>query len=534
MKWPNVPFLRERPRLRRNLLRAALAGVALWFFWYPADRRELYTAIPAEAPVAMYVRNLASEDRALLRHPAVQEALRTLGEDPEEVLEDNLGLFWTFFGLTGEHTVLGLVPNHPDETEELFIPANADDLYDAYSLAGASYTGWKARIIELLWRIRYVPGLGPLRTTETGTRYMEFPHARELRDRGIVLGVDIVDGVLVAVLSRDPERVRELAERVRATGRPDAPPLATAFGSEPAPWRGGSLRHDLWVRNPWPLSPDPSVPLHVELASFREPGFRIRANDPVLDPSEGPRPTSLSFHAFPPNEAILWAAVPTASWTILGPTLHEYAVPEADGGAFAWLAGKPYSGHLSILETPTVGLSVPTPDGWDFQTWWSTAFAKIGIDAAPLKPRADASGENVWLVRFKALELFGHTPETDRAFALHEDGRLTVGTGYGAYRKLCAATGTVPFAWEPALLRLHADLPRLADEARNLAGIITLASRFGLQLSMSPDALQTITNTFGILRAFGTVDAAITVSENQGPIVTIEATGPTAPAEPQS
>lgn len=534
MKWPNVPFLRERPRLRRNLLRAAAAGVALWFFWYPADRRELYAAIPSDAPVAMYVRNLASEDRALLRHPAVQEMLRDVGEDPEEVLEDNLGLFWTFFGLTGENTVLGLVPNQPPESEEFSLPTDLDGLFDAYSLAGASYTGWKARIIELLWRIRYVPGLGPLRTTDSGTRYMEFPHARELRERGIVLGVDIVDGVLVAVLSREPERVRELAARVRATGRPDAPALAAAFGSEPAPWRGGSLRHDLWLSNPWRLSPDPTVPLHIELASFREPGFRFRSNDPALDPTELPKPSSFDFRAFPPNEAILWATVPNANWTILGPALQGYAIPGAEGCAFAWLAGKPYTGHLSILETPTIGLSVPTPDGWDFNTWWGTAEAQLKTDADPLKPRFDAPSENLRLVRFKNMELFGHTPEADRAFATHADGRLTVGTGYGAYRKLCAAAGTVPTGTAPALLRVHADLPRLADEARNLAGILALANRFGLQLPIPPDGPARIVQGLDLLRALGSVDATLTLSDNQTPVLDIRATGPSLQTNPQN
>lgn len=520
MKWPNAPFLRERPRLRRNLIRAAAAGIALWFFWYPADQRELYAAIPSDAPVAMFSRNLAMEDRAFLRNPAVQEMILAAGEDPEEVLEDNSGLFWTLFGLTGENTVLGLYPNHP-VADGIPVPTNLDDLFDAYSLAGASYTGWKARIIELLWRIRYVPGLGPLRTTESGTRYMEFPHARELRERNIVLGVDIVDGVLVAVLSRDPDRVRELADRVRAAGQPDAPPLAAAFGSEPSPWRGGSLRHDLWVRNPFSDTPH-AEPLHVEFASFRTPGFRIRCNVP--DEWTLPQPAPMTFTDFPPNEAIFWAASP-AAW-VTGTIPPEFDLPAVDGTAFAWLGGKPYTGHLSILETPTVGGSIPVPANWDFTAWWNGIFARLNNEAAGLKPKSDAPAENVRLVRFKKLELLGHTPEADRAFASHENGRLTVGTGYGSYRKLRAATGAAAVDKTPAILRVHADVPRIAGEAGNLAGILAIAQRVGVDVPISPDAPVLLIRALASLRALGTVDASITLSNNQKPVLDFLATGP--------
>ena len=56
-------------RHRRALRRTIVAAVALWFFWYPMDRAELFYALPERTAAAAYVRNLAMEDRALLRNP---------------------------------------------------------------------------------------------------------------------------------------------------------------------------------------------------------------------------------------------------------------------------------------------------------------------------------------------------------------------------------------------------------------------------------------------------------------------------------
>ena len=146
-------------RHRKALRRGAIAAVALWFFWYPMDRAELFYALPERTAAAAYVRNLAMEDRALLRNPSFQYALRALGGDPEDAIDDNAGVFWTLYWLTGENSVVGVVPEE-GECGGL----------GGY-LAGASYVGWKARALELLWRIKWVPGLGPLRTTAKGTRW---------------------------------------------------------------------------------------------------------------------------------------------------------------------------------------------------------------------------------------------------------------------------------------------------------------------------------------------------------------------------
>ena len=260
-------------RRRKALRRCAIAAVALWFFWYPMDRAELFYALPERTAAAAYVRNLAMEDRALLRNPSFQYALRALGGDPEDAIDDNAGVFWTLFWLTGENSVVGVVP---EEGECAGLGGY---------LAGASYVGWKARALELLWRIRWVPGLGPLRTTAKGTRYMEFPHARELRDNGIVLGLDIVDGVLVAVLAQDPDRVAELAARV--AGKTDSwQRLAGCFKAggpvqadrEPEPWREIRKRHRIWVQ-PYDLGPYAfdCNPFTLDLASLKRPGIELDA-----------------------------------------------------------------------------------------------------------------------------------------------------------------------------------------------------------------------------------------------------------------
>ncbi|MBQ3672806.1 MAG: hypothetical protein II924_04565, partial [Kiritimatiellae bacterium] len=249
-------------RHRKGLRRGALAAVALWFFWYPADRRELYVAMPEGAVAAAYVRGVASEDDALYSHPVFTAAFEALGLDADRARRHNEGVYWTLYWLAGEHGVAALVPAENACGEGI-------DFY----LAAASYVGWKARALEFLWRIKQVPFLGPLKTTAKGTRYMEFPHARELRERGIVLGLDIVDGVLVAAFATDPDRVIELADRVRDAKKTPLAPVFAAAGS-PEPWREKApLRHRVWCAG----LPGFGVPrMRLEVGSLRGPGAELR------------------------------------------------------------------------------------------------------------------------------------------------------------------------------------------------------------------------------------------------------------------
>ena len=495
-------------RHRRASLWVGATALALWFFWYPMDRSELFYALPERTAAAAYVRNLAMEDRALLRNPSFQYALRALGGDPEDAIDDNAGVFWTLYWLTGENSVVGVVPEE-GECGGL----------GGY-LAGASYVGWKARALELLWRIRWVPGLGPLRTTAKGTRYMEFPHARELRDNGIVLGLDIVDGVLVAVLAQDPDRVEELAARI-AAGEPktwlDWPRCFTEAGDTfphttipIAPWREIRKRHRFWV-SPDALGPYAfdGGPFTVDLASLKRPGLEadvrcggfdrhryveeengIIRGEPVWPTLGEVPPLAGAASSAPANAAFLLAAAPVAKGWIP----DDCGLPPfGEGTAVAWAADRPNATHLAILEVPSLALSLPADSAAPLAQWWPPWFEALKADV-DLRLRDSAPDPATRLVRAKKFELLGQTPEADCAFAAEDvaAGRLDLGLGRGAWNALTAGgaagetVGDVVAAWRgahpAALLALRADMPRLAAQVRTANALAGFAAKFGLRL----------------------------------------------------
>ena len=496
-------------RHRKALRRCGIAAVALWFFWYPANRAELFYALPERTAAAAYVRNLAMEDRALLRNPSFQYALRALGGDPEDAIDDNAGVFWTLYWLTGENSVVGVVPEE-GECGGL----------GGY-LAGASYVGWKARALELLWRIRWVPGLGPLRTTAKGTRYMEFPHARELRDNGIVLGLDIVDGVLVAVLAQDPDRVAELAARI-AAGEPktwmDWPRCFTDAGDTSphttipvAPWREIRKRHRFWV-SPDALGPFAfdGNPFTVDLASLKRPGLEADVRclgfdryryveeedgtirgEPIWPTLGEVPPFAGAASRAPADAAFLLAAAPFATSAT---NVLDGLPPFGEGTAVAWAADRPHATHLAILEVPSLALSLPADSASPLERWWPPWFEALKADV-DLRLRDSAPDPATRLVRAKKFELLGQTPETDCAFVSEDAaaGRLDLGLGRGAWNALAAGAGEgsetvgdVVAAWRGAhpatLLALRADMPRLAAQVRTANALAGFAAKFGLRL----------------------------------------------------
>lgn len=527
-------------RRRKALRRCAIAAVALWFFWYPMDRAELFYALPERTAAAAYVRDLAMEDRALLRNPSFQYALRALGGDPEDAIDDNAGVFWTLFWLTGENSVVGVVP---EEGECAGLGGY---------LAGASYVGWKARALELLWRIRWVPGLGPLRTTAKGTRYMEFPHARELRDNGIVLGLDIVDGVLVAVLAQDPDRVAELAARV--AGKTDSwQRLAGCFKAggplpadrEPEPWREIRKRHRIWVQ-PYDLGPYAfdCNPFTLDLASFRRPGIELDAmvgsgiRSSLPDPSLGAAaPLAGAVARAPADAAFLLVAAPVAKGWI---PADSGLPPFGEGTAVAWAADRPNATHLAILEVPSLALSLPADPAAPLAQWWPPWFEALKADV-DLRLRDSAPDPATRLVRAKKFELLGQTPEADCAFVAEDAaaGRLDLGLGRGAWNALTAAgsgegsgetVGQVVAAWRgahpAALLALRADMPRLAAQVRTANALAGFAAKFGLRLDPEVSgALDLAVLAFHAAAGLGRVEAIVEEPPEGGLALRLRADG---------
>ncbi|MCL1910574.1 MAG: hypothetical protein FWG05_06545, partial [Kiritimatiellaeota bacterium] len=186
-------------RAKRAVVFFAALAILFSFFYYPKRERELFLTLPDNTVVAMRAHNLAFEYRALAHNHVVTGILERAGVDSRDIgsfqKNASTGVFWTLLGLTGEDSVVGYVP----------AAGFGNDVLPGY-LAGASYTGWRARFIELLWRLKWCPGLGKLGVTSRGTRYLEFdtaPGFENLR----YLGLDIHKGTLFATYSDDPDDV---------------------------------------------------------------------------------------------------------------------------------------------------------------------------------------------------------------------------------------------------------------------------------------------------------------------------------------
>ena len=504
------PALRRRPSARRLAWWLGGAALAFWFFVHPASDEKLLLALPRGSVAAAFVHGIALQEKALLRHPAVEEAIRAFGEDPEDIREENEGVFWTLFWLTGRRSALSIVPKDGE--------CGGLGCY----LAGASATGWKTRILELLWRVKYVPFLGPLRTTPNGTRYMEFDGHGYLPENGIVLGLDIVDGVLVAVLANDPSLVEEVAARVRTGNAGEAAPCLRV-GDGPG-WAATPMRHRVWL--------DPASafdfgvlglaappPFTVDLGSLSGPGLSFRATfeDPSA-PSPPPPPLAESAAALKgaldvsADGAFLFAAGTLPPSPAL-PLLGEASPPCPGGAAAVWASGAPYAGRVSIVEAPSIGAVVPFPPAEGAADKALDALkASLSAATQSVKPRWRTAQDGTALLHFKNLKtnLFGETPDDDCLWMRRTaDGALLAcGTQFGSAnaQRADAASGatTLSARLDEALReapRAHSvflvDFATLADTARQAGALVALGRRFGLQM------------TSGEVRATGVALAAI-------------------------
>ena len=520
----------RRDRRFRWLRRAALAGVLLWFFWYPMDSRELFLAMPEETVAAVCFDGLASEDGALVKHPVFRDAVSALGLDPDRVAKNNDGTYWTLFWLSGRHSVAGLVP------------AEGECGGLGYWVAGATYVGWKARGMELLRLVRYVPALGPLKTTAKGTRYMEFPDAPELSDRGIVLGLDIVDGVLLVALANDPDRVLELVRRVRGKGA--APKLARCFRDTPwaPPGLDVPLRHRAWVaRHALPGV----AAMTVDLPSFREPGLSLdcEARDEAFRrapfaPLAAGRGSFAGLTA-PLDSAILVAACDAAAAaSLLGPD-----APVARGApGVAWVADQPYLGDFSpLLLVPSLCASLPRDPTKPFGAWWDRTFARFRREGGGLRLSQSVRSDGARLLRAGAVEVFGtETPEGSRAFLRPTADRIELGSHAGLWDRQLRdgaakggdTVGGLVERWrdDPAFvaaLRLDADRFGAQFAHFGMGGVLGLALRTGM-VRLEPgeaEEAELVCEVAEAARALGVVDVAATRAGPDALRVRIRASG---------
>ena len=470
-----MKFRRPSPR---TCLKIFALLCAIWCFWHPRRMDTLFSAIPFEATAVSYHVGLAAEWKALGRNETFVEILERAGvPDAREIVAEP-GIYQTMFWLTGRDTVVGYVPHA------------WSGAFDDAHLAGASYVGWKTKFMELLWLVKWIPGLGRMEATPTGTRFMRFEGLVDSFGRDLLLGLDIVDGMLLATLSTDPETVRHLADRVVIGVRDDA--LATAFAGA-RPWKSGfdGVRHAVWASDPRLAD---GAPLAFTTGSLRGPGFAFTLRGKLDEPAlAGLHPFSNSGDLPPPGMGLSAEGVPllavfdAAAVERLGPS----APPVGRGLAAVYLGGRPFEGRLMGLAYPALNAVLPWSPDEDFKTWSSAWLETARRDFEDAKLRTDWAERPHVQTRFvfsSHIEFLGRAKPEDMAFLELDDGYfLNIGSHYDSFRRRGASRvqpgdptlAGLADAWQrahPAAFAAgRADMAALQGELRHFGAIAKLA-----------------------------------------------------------
>lgn len=512
-------------KLSRKTKRLLWGGGALFaalvLSWRPCNNALLFHILPEDAFATSFHHNLASEWHALVRHPMLIGALEAAGVEEAADLVDETGFYQTLYWLTGPKSTLALsiapAPARPLPEKASSFEVMMNDIGlapDSIRVSGASYVGWKRRPMELLWRIRYVPGLGPLNVTESGTRYLVFRHSKTMQRMGLVLSLDMVDGHLLAVLSSNPDAVTSLVARAQSVPdtRVELPQTTHAFTLKP---RLLELASDLLALN---LS-DTSSPIHLDLGSFRDrdrlalrlsgesSGGALAPSSPVRNPADSPLLASV---------AVSPSLLPTA----------EESDPPAAGPCSLVLYGNPCPSTFCGFTIPGLAAFLP-PDSPALPPRVQKLIdASYGQDKK--RPKLEDLGGG--LHRLDLRPLFPkHSPvkpdkEEEPFFLVPADPRETpvAGSCLYSYQNLGkGGTDLVPILtasqsrWTAArspegadpLAVGWVDLPRTAAELRSVESILRLASLFlGDSLESLREIQESSGKVLGAANALGVLD----------------------------
>ncbi|MGI5870261.1 MAG: hypothetical protein ACOX9C_12565 [Kiritimatiellia bacterium] len=452
---------------------------ALWCLWHPRRMDALFGAIPSEAIAVSYHVGLAAEWKTLGRNETFLEMLGRAGVSDIRDIVAEPGVYQTIFWLTGRNTVVGYIPH-----------AWGTGAFDDAHLAGASHVGWKTKFMELLWRVKWIPGLGRMETTPSGTRFMRFDGLVDSCGRDLLLGLDIVDGMLLATLSTDPETVRQLATRVMVGVRDEH--LAAAF-ADVRPWEVDfkGVRHAVWTSVPSGVA---AMPATFTTGSFKEPGVAFTLRAKLDDPAIAAMHRFSNFNDLPaPGMGIRAEGVPLLAVFDAAAVaeLGALAPPVGEGLAAAYLSGKPYEGRIMGLACPAINAVLPWSQGDNFKAWSDAWIETARREAADAKLKTDFVGREHVQTRFvfsSHLDFLSRARHDDMAFLeLEDDCFLHIGSHYGSYRRRCASGGqtdsttldAVADTWRSAhpaaVAAARADMPTMQAELRHLGAIAKLA-----------------------------------------------------------
>lgn len=214
--------MKQRFTIRRCVILCILLALFI-FFYNPTKIDVMFGAMPNNAIAAVYVNSLSKEWSGAMKNNILMGSASVIAKEDLSDLRTNEGIKWTLRLLTGKDSVVAAVDTNGDQQF---------DFGDGDYLAGTTSIGFRRRIMELLWHIKYVPGLGKL-STDGGIRYLDFSkHKVGPSPRNPVLALDVVDGILCVAFTANPEDLHDITKRVNTTQT-----TSDIFKATDEPWK---------------------------------------------------------------------------------------------------------------------------------------------------------------------------------------------------------------------------------------------------------------------------------------------------------
>lgn len=336
-------------RKHRNIGIIVLVIVFLLLFFHSTERLATpYMAMPETSVIASDHTDLRGRWRDFVLIPTVSNALAAADVD---VMEFRNEPGWRILIplTTGENTVLAFTPTYGNDGNPV--------------LWGASFAGWRKRILQFMLVTRWIPGLGRLELAPNGSKYLQLGSKRHPSEWKV--GFAMRQNVLLAALSTDGDAVRQLEMRLDGKGE-----TAEVFGTD-APWKGSKRDlHRFWIRPPF-VKEHLNEPVEVAIEKLQPGQFRFRTSVAISkDFADGLANQKLSFKntkasVLAADSAFILAMFPRET---VAKYLNELFYPngnvpppkhEEDEDAVIYLNSSPYNGSLLGIKIPAVTVLCP-------------------------------------------------------------------------------------------------------------------------------------------------------------------------------
>lgn len=471
---PPKPHSLARRILFWTLLVGSVVGSIWWINWFPFHVDRLYSVIPPDATVIVEHRQLAARWPELARNPLVRNLVASTanahGQFLHRSLDDPETALW-IQRLAGRHAVLAYVP---------YFDGSPDDAWVMASWVGsfAHQMRW-----NMLWN-----RTGDGQTLDLGRGERGWIMANEYDGTGKTLSLALVDGVLLACWSKNPEGVRILAQRKKWGAEP-AEALREKLArrqteAEPHP-RFGSAPDRGWLRSLAPQSRRHAAhPVRLAVTdldahsvagwfgfeSDRAPGPSadeppaIDTGNPTflkaLENILGASPAALTVLPLGQANRLVLQQNTKPAWQTLGALLTDAAGEHAP--CFVSVCRPEYAGRILGFRTPGIvmGLHLDKPEKGRHIVAATLDILNAGLGLGLiLKDEVGMGGQNLMVVESANADAFlGLTPSERPTFAVSGNW-LLFAANRSIMEKLC----------ESWLIRSHENRPaawRTAIEGR--------------------------------------------------------------------